>query len=94
MDVYTEGDYNGRCFSFPKPEFKLRRSITKTNKYDDVLNKISKLASKFGAPYFLNLSAPYMPDAVQASARYFLIPDSKQMKQINEGTLRFGSCEQ
>ncbi len=94
LDTYMEGDYNGRCFSFPKPEFKLRRSITKTNKHDDTLLKISKLTSKFGAPYFLNLSAPYMPDAVQSQCcRYFLIPDSKQMKQINEGKLRFGSLQ-
>ncbi|MDD2678771.1 MAG: anaerobic ribonucleoside-triphosphate reductase [Candidatus Nanoarchaeia archaeon] len=94
IDTYMEGDYHGRCFNFPKPEFKLRRSVTKTRKYDDLLLKTAKLASKFGAPYFLNLSAPYMPDAVQSQCcRYFLIPDSKQMKQINEGKLRFGSLQ-
>ena len=94
IDTYMEGDYYGRCFNFPKPEFKLRRSVTKSNKYDDVLLKAARLASKYGAPYFLNLSAPYMPDAVQSQCcRYFLIPDSKQMKQINEGKLRFGSLQ-
>ncbi|VVB75904.1 Anaerobic ribonucleoside-triphosphate reductase [Candidatus Tiddalikarchaeum anstoanum] len=94
IDVYTEGDYSGRAFEFPKPEFKLRRSVIRTNKYEKELFKIAKMASKFGSPYFLNLAAPYMPDAVQSQCcRYFLIPDSKQMKAIEAGKLRFGSLD-
>jgi ribonucleoside-triphosphate reductase len=94
IDTYMEGDYYGRTFNFPKPEFKLRKKVVRTKKFDKELLKISKLSSKFGAPYFLNLAAPYMPDAVQSQCcRYFLIPDSKQMKQIEEGKLRFGSLD-
>ncbi|MBN1923670.1 MAG: anaerobic ribonucleoside-triphosphate reductase [Nanoarchaeota archaeon] len=94
IDTYMEGDYHGKSFNFPKPEFKLRRNVVRTKKYDKELLEISKLASKYGVPYFLNLAAPYMPDAVQSQCcRYFLIPDSKQMKQIEEGKLRFGSLQ-
>jgi len=94
IDTYMEGDYYGRSFNFPKPEFKLRRSVVKSDKFDEELLNISKLTSKFGSPYFLNLAAPYMPDAVQSQCcRYFLIPDGKQMKQIEEGKLRFGSLQ-
>ncbi len=94
IDVYMKGDYTGKCFSFPKPEFKLRRNVVKTKKYDNTLNKISELVSKYGAPYFLNLAAPYMPNAVQSQCcRYFLIPDSKQMKEVEKGEFRFGSLQ-
>lgn len=94
IDNYMKGDYKGRSFNFPKPEFKLRRNVVRTKKFESELLKIAKLTSKFGAPYFLNLAAPYMPDAVQSQCcRYFLIPDSKQMKQVEEGSLRFGSLQ-
>ncbi|PIU62392.1 anaerobic ribonucleoside-triphosphate reductase [archaeon CG_4_10_14_0_2_um_filter_Archaea_38_6] len=94
IDTYMEGDYNGKSFNFPKPEFKLRRNVVRSKKFDKELLEISKLTAKYGVPYFLNLAAPYMPDAVQSQCcRYFLIPDSKQMKQVEEGKLRFGSLQ-
>ncbi len=93
-DVMLDGDYSGKPFHFPKPEYKIRRETLKDSSADEVLMKIHKLASKFSTPYFLNMAAPYMPDALQSQCcRYFLRPDGDFWEDIKTGTVRSGSLQ-
>jgi ribonucleoside-triphosphate reductase len=92
IENYLGGDGKGKPFHFPKPEFKLRRGVWKKN--DDLLLQVHKLVSKFGSPYFLNFIPAYMPNVIQSQCcRYFMIPESEQLKELKEGKLRFGSLQ-
>jgi ribonucleoside-triphosphate reductase len=95
IENYLEGDGAGKPFTFPKPEFKLRKGIWQGDgEKIELIEMISKLASKFGTPYYLNMCPDYMPDVIQSQCcRYFLIPDSDQIKEMKDGKLRFGSLQ-
>ncbi|MBW3015414.1 anaerobic ribonucleoside-triphosphate reductase [Candidatus Woesearchaeota archaeon] len=97
-DVFTKllmrGDHFGRPFHFPKPEYKIRKDTLKDKEVEPLLLDIHKLVAKFGSPYFLNMAAPYMPDALQSQCcRYFLAPDQDFWEEIKEGTVRSGSIQ-
>jgi len=93
-DVMMKGDYAGKPFHFPKPEYKIRKETLKDKSAEDLLLDIHKLVSKFGTPYFLNMAAPYMPDALQSQCcRYFLAPDQDFNEEIRLGTVRSGSIQ-
>ena len=92
VDVYLDGDYNGKPFNFPKPEFKLRREFI--NKFDEEYTKVAMLAAKFGSPYFLNLCPDYMPDIVNSQCcRVILAPDSDELDDFYSGKIRMGSLQ-
>lgn len=92
-DVFLGGDYNGKMFSWPKPEFKVRKPLLK-GKHEELFMKVHQLASKFGSPYFLNLNAPYMPDICQSQCcRFFLTPTADEWIDIERGSTR-SSCIQ
>ncbi|MFH0848386.1 MAG: anaerobic ribonucleoside-triphosphate reductase [archaeon] len=92
IDVYLEGDHNGKPFNFPKPEIKLRREYV--GKFDDEYLKVADLAAKFGSPYFLNLCPDYMPDIVNSQCcRIILTPDSDEEDDFREGKVRMGSLQ-
>jgi anaerobic ribonucleoside-triphosphate reductase len=98
IDAFTEvmlkGDYNGKAFHFPKPEYKIRNETLKDSTADDVLLNVHKLVAKYGTPYFLNMAAPYMPEALQSQCcRYFLRPDGDFWDDIKTGTVRSGSIQ-
>jgi ribonucleoside-triphosphate reductase len=93
-EVMMKGDYRGKPFHFPKPEYKIRRETLKDPSADDVLLGIHELVAKFGTPYFLNMAAPYMPDALQSQCcRYFLRPDGDFWDEIKTGVVRSGSIQ-
>ncbi len=93
-EVMNGGDYIGKAFHFPKPEYKIRRETLKDSSADDVLLDVHKLVSKYGSPYFLNMAAPYMPDALQSQCcRYFLRPDGGFWEEIKSGNVRSGSIQ-
>jgi len=92
VDVYLEGDYQGKPFNFPKPEVKLRREYV--NKFDEEYLKVAELAAKFGSPYFLNLCPDYMPDIVNSQCcRIILVPDSEEIDDLYAGRIRMGSLQ-
>jgi anaerobic ribonucleoside-triphosphate reductase len=98
MDAFTEvmlkGDYRGKSFHFPKPEYKIRRETLKDSSADDPLLNVHRLVAKYGTPYFLNMAAPYMPDALQSQCcRYFLRPDGDFWDEIKTGVVRSGSIQ-
>jgi ribonucleoside-triphosphate reductase len=92
LDVYMKGDYVGKPFNFPKCEVKLRREYI--NEFDEEYLKVSKLAAKFGTPYYLNLCPDYMPDIVNSQCcRLIFTPDSDELEDFHKGALRMGSLQ-
>ncbi len=92
VDVYLEGDYQGKPFNFPKPEIKLRREFI--DKFEDEYFKVAQLAAKFGSPYFLNLCPDYMPDIVNSQCcRLIFTPDSEELEDFRAGKVRMGSLQ-
>lgn len=93
-EVYLEGDYTGKPFFFPKPNYKLRKEDMKKDGYDDFMVLVHKTAAKYGTPYFLNLHAGYLPDNVFAQCcRLVLQPDSSDFEDLMNGTMRTGSLQ-
>ncbi len=93
-DVMLKGDYAGKQFHFPKPEYKIRKETLKDDTADESLLKVHELVAKFGTPYFLNMAAPYMPEALQSQCcRYFLRPDGDFWEEIKQGVVRSGSLQ-
>ena len=93
-DVMMDGDYTGKAFHFPKPEYKIRRETLKDSSADEILLDVHKLVAKYGSPYFLNMAAPYMPEALQSQCcRYFLRPDGDFWEEIKTGNVRSGSLQ-
>ncbi|MBW3003183.1 anaerobic ribonucleoside-triphosphate reductase [Candidatus Woesearchaeota archaeon] len=92
-EVFLQGDYHGKMFSWPKPEYKVRKPLL-NGKHEELFGTVHQLASKFGSPYFLNLTAPYMPDICQSQCcRFFLTPSADEWKDIERGSTR-SSCIQ
>ena len=93
-DVMMHGDYTGKAFHFPKPEYKIRKETLKDSSADELLLDVHKLVAKYGSPYFLNMAAPYMPEALQSQCcRYFLRPDGDFWEEIKTGNVRSGSLQ-
>jgi anaerobic ribonucleoside-triphosphate reductase len=92
--VMLKGDFAGKSFHFPKPEYKIRKETLKDETAEESLLNVHKLVAKFGSPYFLNMAAPYMPEALQSQCcRYFLRPDGDFWDDIKTGTVRSGSIQ-
>jgi len=93
-EVMIDGDYNKKAFHFPKPEYKIRKETLKDSSADELLFDVHKLVAKYGSPYFLNMAAPYMPEALQSQCcRYFLRPDGDFWEEIKTGNVRSGSLQ-
>lgn len=91
MEVAYEGDYMGKPFNWPKLEVRLDKALFDRYGYEYLLT--SKLASKFGATYYFNASAPYMPGDYICTqcCRYFMQhKDWNDEADLYNGTLRGG----
>ncbi len=64
LEVLTEGDANGRAFSFPIPTF----NITRDFEWDsDNAKKLFEMTAKYGAPYFQNyVGSDLDPSSIRA----------------------------
>ncbi len=93
-EVYLEGDYVGKPFFFPKPNYKLRRECFKKEGFDEFMILVHEVVAKFGSPYFLNLLAGYLPDNVFAQCcRLVLSPDNTDWEDFRNGCMRTGSLQ-
>ncbi len=93
-EVYLEGDYVGKPFFFPKPNYKLRRECFKKEGFDEFMILVHKVVAKYGSPYFLNLLAGYLPDNVFAQCcRLVLSPDNTDWEDFKKGCMRTGSLQ-
>ncbi len=93
-EVYLEGDYVGKPFFFPKPNYKLRRENFKKEGFDEFMVLVHQCVVKYGTPYFLNLLAGYLPDNVFAQCcRLVLSPDAQDWEDFAKGCMRTGSLQ-
>ena len=92
IDVYLEGDSNGRPFNFPKCEVQVYPKEMK--KDEEELLKVSELSAKFGTPYYI-INQPYMPDFACYQCCSFLMPldDANSEEDIINGTVRGGGLQ-
>ncbi|HDJ26045.1 MAG TPA: anaerobic ribonucleoside-triphosphate reductase [Candidatus Bathyarchaeota archaeon] len=92
VQVYYEGDWRGKPFNFPKLEVKLTEEGLK--KSEDEYLLVSKLAAKFGTPYFLNQIPDYMPKISHSQCCRLIFGaenDERDMEDFYEGRVRM-SC--
>ena len=93
-EVYLEGDYAGKPFFFPKPNYKLRKEFFRKEGFDEFMVLVHRCVAKFGTPYFLNLLAGYLPDNVFAQCcRLVLTPDNTDWEDFVNGCMRTGSLQ-
>jgi len=94
LDIFLEGDAQGKPFNFPKFEVNLFPNELKSGKYDKELLKLSQLTVKFGTPYFV-VHQPYMPEIACYQCCAFLMPlqDANSESDIRNGTVRGGSLQ-
>ncbi len=93
-EVYTEGDYVGKPFFFPKPNYKLRKECFKKEGFEEFMIAVHRCVAKYGSPYFLNLLAGYLPDNVFAQCcRLVLSPDANDWEDFAKGCMRTGSLQ-
>lgn len=93
-EVYLEGDYVGKPFFFPKPNYKLRKENFRKEGFEDFMILVHKCVAKYGTPYFLNLLAGYLPDNVFAQCcRLVLSPDASDWEDFARGCMRTGSLQ-
>jgi anaerobic ribonucleoside-triphosphate reductase len=91
-EVYMEGDYKEKPFSFPKYELKLGKSDFK--KYPEEMEMVSRLAAKFGTPYYF-IQQDYLPEYSCYQCCAYLMPLSEQNTQSDlvNGTVRGGGLQ-
>ncbi len=94
VDVYLEGDYIGKPFNFPKFEVQVHPDEIKKGEHNEELLKVSKLASKFGTPYYI-INQPYMPKFACYQCCSFLMPldSSSTENDVINGTIRGGGLQ-
>lgn len=90
-DVYLGGDYIGKPFNFPKFEVQVYPDNIRTGKNEEDMIKVSKLAAKFGTPYYI-VNQPYMPEFACYQCCSFLMPldESSTEEDVADGTIRGG----
>ncbi len=90
VEVYLEGDWRGKPFNFPKLEVKLTEEAIKACEDEYLL--VSKLAAKFGTPYFLNQIPDYMPKICHSQCCRLLLfgeeENEKDEEDFYEGRIR------
>jgi ribonucleoside-triphosphate reductase len=94
VDVYLEGDYIGKPFNFPKFEVQIYPEKIRQGKNEEELMKVSKLAAKFGTPYYI-INQPYMPEFACYQCCSFLMPldDATTQDDVERGTIRGGGLQ-
>src|SRR3989338_7378084 len=88
IEVMTEGDYNGRIFTFPIPTY----NITKDFDWDnDNAKALFEIAAKFGIPYFQNfINSSLNPSDVRSMCCRLQL-DLRELRARGGGL--FGSAE-
>ncbi|HDH41562.1 MAG TPA: anaerobic ribonucleoside-triphosphate reductase [Candidatus Altiarchaeales archaeon] len=92
IDVYMEGDYQGKAFIFPK--FEVQIEPNELNGNEEILMKISRLAAKYGTPYYI-IKQPHMPklSAYQCCAYLMHLDYDLKEGDIELGGLRNGGMQ-
>lgn len=51
LEVYTQGDMQGRVFTFPIPTYNITEDFPRD---DEIIHEIFVMTAKYGIPYFQN----------------------------------------
>jgi len=87
LEVMSEGDADGRIFTFPIPTYNLTRSFDWDSEIADLL---FSAAAKYGIPYFQNyIGTDLDPKSVHAMCCRLNI-DLKEIQRIHGGTWGYG----
>ena len=101
--VYTEGDYNGKLFAFPKHEVKIKKEWLE--QYEESYLKVMEEAATMGTPYFLNMCPDWMPDEIhsqccrkflsgnQIISKCILDPEKRKIANVWENYVTIGSLQ-
>jgi anaerobic ribonucleoside-triphosphate reductase len=101
--VYTEGDYNGKLFAFPKHEIKIKKEWL--DQFESSFLKVMEEAATMGTPYFLNMCPDWMPDEIhsqccrkflsgdQIVSRCILDPEKRKKANVWEYYVTIGSLQ-
>ncbi|RLI94338.1 MAG: anaerobic ribonucleoside-triphosphate reductase [Candidatus Altiarchaeales archaeon] len=94
VDVYLHGDYIGKPFNFPKFEVQIYPKELKNGENEEELMKVSRLAAKFGTPYYI-INQPYMPKFACYQCCSFLMPltEANTDDDLYNGTIRGGGLQ-
>ncbi|MEK7520063.1 MAG: ribonucleoside triphosphate reductase [Patescibacteria group bacterium] len=88
IEVMTEGDYNGRVFTFPIPTYNITKDFDWEHENAALL---FEMASKFGIPYFQNfINSPLDPSDVRSMCCRLQL-DLRELRARGGGL--FGSAE-
>ena len=92
IDVYTKGDAVGKPFNFPKCEVKISKEDFSNHREE--IEMVSKLAAKFGTPYFF-IQQDYMPEysCYQCCAYLMPLSDQNDDNDLYNGTARGGALQ-
>ncbi|MFW9781348.1 MAG: anaerobic ribonucleoside-triphosphate reductase [Candidatus Heimdallarchaeota archaeon] len=102
-DVYTQGDYNGKLFAFPKHEVKIKKEWIE--EFEPSYLKVIEEAAKMGTPYFLNMCPNWMPDEIHSQccrkflsgneimSKCILNPDERDNFNVWENYVTIGSLQ-
>ena len=101
--VYTEGDYNGKLFAFPKHEVKIKKEWLE--QYKPSYLKVMEEVATMGTPYFLNMCPDWMPDEIHSQCcrkflsgnqiinRCVLEPERRKKTNVWENYVTIGSLQ-
>jgi ribonucleoside-triphosphate reductase len=91
-DVYSQGDSQGKPFSFPKFEIKISPGEMGRNAEEHQM--LSELAAKFGTPYYI-VQQPYMPEysCYQCCAFIMDLPEMTDANDLQDGSVRGGALQ-
>ncbi len=101
--VYTEGDYNGKLFAFPKHEIKIKKEWL--DQFESSFLKVMEEAATMGTPYFLNMCPDWMPDEIhsqccrkflsgdQIVSRCIIDPEKRKKGNVWENYVTIGSLQ-
>ncbi|TFG11846.1 MAG: anaerobic ribonucleoside-triphosphate reductase [Promethearchaeota archaeon] len=101
--VYTQGDYNGKLFAFPKHEVKIKKEWLE--QYKSSYLKVMEEAATMGTPYFLNMCPDWMPDEIHSQCcrkflsgnqiinRCVLEPEQRKKTNVWENYVTIGSLQ-
>ncbi len=93
-EVYLAGDHAGKAFVFPKFEVQIDPDEINKSENEEILMDISKLAAKYGTPYYI-LKQPHMPklSAYQCCAYLMHLDYDLAEGDLELGGLRNGGMQ-
>jgi len=95
MDIFLEGDGNGKMFNYPKPNLILKEEFM-TEHYEASWLKAAELVSKYGLPYFenyLNWRKDIAAGCSSCCSHLWVAEGPEELEQFKTGNMVFGATQ-